>query len=212
MNLRHQLVFIALLTGIFFTSCSSKFSLQKRRYNKGFYFEKNTSKHNQRSDIYTVKSKKIEPLTEENKALNSKNEVIAASLENEGINSLKEKSEFSQTSKFKESLITYNEKKSKKSNQLIKGSYKNPLGFKKIENLKKGNSPFGMGDGGSLWGIVGVISALISIFFILFFLISIGAIFSGISGSGAILGPIIFIGIILVVLIALGVLFIINGD
>jgi hypothetical protein len=212
MKFKSQLVFIALLTGIFFTSCSSKFSLQKRRYNKGYYFDKTNSTHEQKDGLVKQKPLKNKNLDILNKDYSFKKETKEIVVLKENIISKDQviNDQVNHTPKL--AAVSKKEKKSQVANYISKGVYKNQPGFRKVENAKKSKVPFGMGDGGSIWGIVGAISAIISIIFLLIFLISIGSIFSGIGGSSAILGPLIVIGIIVVVLVVIGVLFIINGD
>ena len=55
--------FKLILLLIFISSCGSKFSLQKRRYNKGFYFSANRCSVNKKLEVNLSKTIKYEPIS-----------------------------------------------------------------------------------------------------------------------------------------------------
>lgn len=180
--------FIAILT-IVFSSCSNKYSLQKRRYTKGYYIA-----HSGKKTEQNLKVEKTENLKLASTKSDEETEKVFVTTVKE------EKKELIQ----EQSLVKTEQLKSAKENQepalIITRSQQKKGGIAGAEK-EEVNPPYQYGYGYSnggmgAWGIIGAVSSIISLIIFLIYLAVLLDAFSG----GTLTGPII-VGIIVIVLI-----------
>ncbi|MDP3558307.1 MAG: hypothetical protein Q8T03_13120 [Bacteroidota bacterium] len=205
------------------SSCSSKFSVSKRRYMKGYHvdFAKNKAVKNNPSPEKTLKEIKTSVLAKEN---SSKEENVFASAnktskESIGLsgNSLLKTKIKSLNQKANLDLLLFDKSLSNKNEHISKIQNKNNTSSNSFNNNKTSKKPFDFwGGGGSIgsafvYAFVGLIASLLFAFLIFGFF---ALVLSG-GGAGVVFpiwlsGALIVIG--LLILLAIIVVVVINGD
>jgi len=205
-------VFSVVILSIFFSSCSSKFSLSKRRYTKGYYFDaaqkapSNKAKANNEGQASPQSEEKSIAKTEtiQTKSFASVDQYIEET--SSGYAADQASNKFNRKRKLTEPLAFNYKPKQKPTTATFITSKQN--NFKRTSNRENNYGPWfnncGNVGGAFLSVVVGTIASIF-FFILLFFLID--ALAAGTLGTAA-LG--LFFGILIVVAIA--VFLIINGD
>lgn len=197
------------LAALFLFSCSSKFNLQKRRYNKGYYFGINSGKNSASSTLAHNEPKK-EKSAASDVAEAKKNIYSEPALVD------RENPDLQVTAKYTgKHQVTQATREKRGSTVLIKNlpykdialAYTKNLSYK-ASKLTKPYDYFG-GSGLGLFGLIGIISGIISFIVLLVYLFLILSSLGLLASSTDIL--LIFV-VILIVGIIVGVVILANSD
>jgi YHS domain-containing protein len=202
---------VLILSILFFASCSTKFTLQKRKYNnKGYYFASSSNKHlpdkkevKQSKQLAEKKSTAIpQSIAGTNQAVNE-TKTLKTRTENNALHLASDKQKnkvFASVSKKSYSFAQIRELQEMKDNFKRK-NFRNSAGTKPLQMFS--------GEMG-IWGIIGILSAVVSLIALFYYLIIMFAVFSVIFNSPT--TAIITFVIILLVIAAIGIVIILNSD
>ncbi len=216
-------IILGVLITLIFTSCSSKFSFQKRRYNKGVYISqssinklKSKAKEKNKDELALnanidkeLKQEKLETKNVEQVKTEPKNtpspEEFVNNLEDKDVNAFAYTScEQKKSSKKQSKKYTYELQLDTKSE--FEYEKKSLIPFVNKSSVSK-NIPMGWGSDWGIFGIIGiglsVLVALVSIFYLLFI------VFALVDNSAAAL---VIIGIGLAIAIVFAIILLINSD
>lgn len=201
------LIFIGLT--LFLFSCSSKFSLQKRKYTKGYYFGMASKKNKPAQQTLTVNE-----AAGKHESVNAK--VTAKETKTEKIISVRALEMVKQHKKSIEPAKIITATASKKTALSVLNNSKpvkalNHYQFRKEgSQLQQRHKPFdAFGSGMGILSVIGIISGIVSfiafIIYLLFFLSALGLISS-------FTGALWVIGVIIIVAVAIGLVVLANSD
>jgi|GEM_PF-4430251 len=192
-----RLTTIIAILAIVFSSCSGKYSLQKRRYTKGYYIAHSGKKAEQ-----NLKAEKAETLQFASATpVEETEKVIASVVKQENSVAVNEQvlteTELPRTTEKKRNkLFSFDKQEQKKGGT---------AGVAKEELNPPYQYGYGYNNGGmGAWGMIGAISSIISLIIFLIYLAYILEIFTGGTMSGAIVaGLIVIVAVIAIVGIVL---------
>lgn len=186
-----RLTTIIAILAIVFSSCSGKYSLQKRRYTKGYYIAHSGKKAEKAETLQFASATPVEETVK----------VIASAVKEENPVAVNEQAstetELPRTTEKKQNkLFSFDKQEQKKGGT---------AGVAKEELNPPYQYGYGYNNGGmGAWGMIGAISSIISLIIFLIYLAYILEIFTGGTMSGAIVaGLIVIVAVIAIVGIVL---------
>ncbi len=212
---------LGVLVTLVLTSCSSKFSFQKRRYNKGVYISQSSSNklktkatENAKNELglnaniekelkqEKVETKKVEYVKSESENIQLQDELVKADKEVNTIDSSAPKQKKSSTKRIKKDsyalqLDTKSEVEYEKKSRI-------PFANRSIASK---NTPLGWGSDWGMFGIIGIgISALVALVYIFYLLFIVFALVDNLAAA------LVIIGIAVAIAIVFAIILLINSD